>query len=96
VSLVQSRAGTPFAGAVVGPFAAVFPVDLAAPFKSVTYAVPATTTAQLVGGLQPGGTYDVRIENAGGRLEVTITPGSAVSANAGGVLVLGALASKQR
>ncbi|HEX3343657.1 MAG TPA: hypothetical protein VHS09_03750, partial [Polyangiaceae bacterium] len=37
VTLVQSSAGTPFAGAAVGDLAAVFPVDLATPFTHVTY-----------------------------------------------------------
>ncbi len=65
VSLVQSSAGTPFAGAAVGTFAAVFPVDLGAAFTRVTYAVPSTVTAQLVGGLPAGGAVR-RDDEAGG------------------------------
>ncbi len=89
VSLVQSRAGTPFAGAVVGRYAAVFPVDLGAAFTRVTYAVPATTTGQLVGGLQPGAKYDVTVRPAGSSVEVTIAPGAAYTADEGGVITLG-------
>jgi len=94
-SLVRSRAGTPFEGAVVGTFAAVFPVDPAAPFARVTYAVPATTTAQLVGGLRPGEGYDVELERAGGSIQVTITPGGSRKADEAGAIVLGALAEKK-
>ena len=92
-TLVQSRSGTPFAGAVVGPLAAVFPVDLAAPFTRVTYTVPATTTGQLVSGLRPGEGYDVTFKPAGATVEVTVAPGSAYKADEGGVIALGSLAA---
>jgi hypothetical protein len=95
VSPVQSSAGTPFAGAVVGALAAVFPVDLAAPFTRVTYSVPASTTAQIVGGLHPGGGYDVSFKTAGSAIEVTVTSGSAYRADEGGVIALGGFAAKK-
>jgi hypothetical protein len=95
VSAVQSSAGTPFAGASVGTFAAVFPVDLAAPFTRVTYSVPASVTAQIVGGLRPGGAYDVAFKPAGSTVEVTVSAGTAYVADAGGVIALGGLAAKR-
>jgi hypothetical protein len=96
VSLVQSSAGTPFAGAAAGTFAAVFPVDLRVAFAGVTYAVPSAVTAQIVGGLQPGARYDVTLKPAGARTEVTVTPGSAAQADEGGVIALGTLAATRR
>jgi hypothetical protein len=95
VSAVQSSAGTPFAGAAVGAFAAVFPVDLATPFTRVTYAVPAAVTAQIVGGLRPGAAYDVVLKNAGSTVEVTVSAGTAYVADEGGVIALGGLAAKR-
>jgi hypothetical protein len=95
VSLVQSSSGTPFAGAAAGPFAAVFPVDLATPFARVTFAVPAAVTSQVVGGLQPGARYDVSLKTSGSRTEVTVTPGATYLADEGGVIALGGLASKK-
>lgn len=95
VRLVQSSAGTPFAGAVIGTLAAVFPVSLGEAFKSVVYSVPSTTTAQLVAGLQPGGTYDVALRAVGGDTEVTVTVGTAYTADEAGVLALGSYATKK-
>jgi len=93
--LVRSRAGTPFEGAVVGAFAALFPVDPAVPFTRVTYVVPAATTAQLVGGLRPGEGYDVELKRAGGSIEVTIAAGGLQKADEAGAIVLGSLAGKK-
>lgn len=94
-AVVQSTAGTPFAGASVGAFAAIFPVSLEAPFTSVTYAVPAAVTFQLVGGLKPGAKYDVTIEPRGSALQVTVAPGSAHQADEGGVITVGGPAGKK-
>jgi hypothetical protein len=86
VTLVQSSAGTPFAGAVVRATAVLFPVDAAAAFTSVTYSVPAGTTRHLITGLRAGASYDVATQTAGADLQVTVRPGSAYSADTGGVL----------
>jgi hypothetical protein len=94
VSAVQSSAGTPFAGAAVGGFSAVFPVDLAAPFTRVTYTVPAAVTAQIVGGLRPGSAYDVVLKNAGSTVEVTVSAGTKYLADEGGVIAFGGFAPK--
>jgi hypothetical protein len=91
VKLVQSSAGTAFTGAVVGASAVIFPTDLAAPFTRVTYALPGGTIGQLVTGLTPGAGYEVIQKAAGPGVEVTITPGGALHADAGGVLAIGAL-----
>jgi hypothetical protein len=95
VSAIRSTAGTPFEGAAVGAYAAIFPVDLAAAFKSVTYSVPAQVTAQIVAGLRPGAAYDASLKPGNGTTEVTVTPGSAYVADEGGVIALGALAVKK-
>jgi hypothetical protein len=95
ISLVQSSAGTPFAGAVVGAFAAVFPVDLGAALSRVTYAVPASVTGQIIGGLTPGASYDLTAKPAGSNLEVTVTTGSTYRADEGGVITTGTLAAKK-
>lgn len=92
---VRSRSGTPYLGAVAGPFAVLFPVDLATPFQRVTYAVPATTKGQLVSGLVPGAGYDVTLRTVGSSLEVTIAPGAARRADEAGVLALGSLEAKK-
>ncbi len=95
VIAVQSSAGTPFAGAVVGAYAVVFPVDPNAPFTKVTYAVPASVTSQLVCGLRPGVGYDVALTNVGGNVEVTVTAGSAYKADDAGVIAFGGFAPKK-
>ena len=87
-TLVESSAGTPFAGAVVAGTAVLFPVDIAVEVGELTYAVPGGTIRHLVTGLVPGGGYDVETQSAGGELAVTIRPGSAQTADDGGVLVL--------
>jgi hypothetical protein len=95
VSTVRSLAGTPFEGAAVGAFAAVFPVDLVTPFRRVTYSVPARVTAQIVSGLRPGAPYDVTFTPANGAVEVTVAPGTAYVADEGGVIALGGFAAKK-
>lgn len=91
-AMVRSSAGAAFTGAVLGSTAVLFSVDLGAPVSSVTYAVPASTKAQLVTGLSPGARYDVTTRRSGGSIEVTIKPGSARQADEAGVIALGSLA----
>jgi len=88
-SAVQSTSGTAFAGAAVGAFCAVFPVDLAASFTTTTYAVPSRVTAHLVAGLKPGASYDVTTKITGATIEVTVAPGSAYKADDAGVVTIG-------
>jgi hypothetical protein len=86
VSAVKSTAGATFDGAVVGTNAVLFPSDLAS-VQTMTYAVPASVTAQYVTGLAPNAGYTVSKRAEGGTTTVTITAGGASKADAGGVLV---------
>ena len=86
-SLVTSTGGTAFEGAAANGVLVLFPVDLATPFATVTYAVPGGTVAQLVTGLTPGAGYTVAQNGA----NVTITPGGSKNADSGGVIVIGTL-----
>jgi hypothetical protein len=86
-SVVTSSGGTPYEGVAVNGVVVMFPVDIATPFASLTYTAPAGTTAHLVTGLAPGQSYTVA-QNGG---TVTVTPGGDKKADAGGVLVVGAL-----
>jgi hypothetical protein len=89
--LVQSTAGTAFAGAVVRNTAVMFPVDINATFTSVSYSVPAATTTQLVTGLVPNAAYDVSMNTSGDTITVRITAGAGANqADSGGVLIIGA------
>jgi hypothetical protein len=89
VERIESKAGTPFEGAAVGPVAALFPVDPAAKFAGVKYALPAAVKGHIVGGLEPHGAYDVKIMRVGLVAEVTISVGGPFDADSGGLLALG-------
>lgn len=94
-TLVESRSGTPFAGAVVNGTAVLFPVDLAAPFTSTSYEVPPGTAAHRITGLTPNGRYHLSVvPGNGGSLLATLTPGgsSDPAADSGGVLAAGGAA----
>ncbi len=86
-SVVTSSGGTAYEGAAVNGVVVLFPVDIKAPFTTLTYPVPGGTAAQLVTGLVPGSGYTVA--DSGG--SVTITPGGDKKADPGGVLVIGTL-----
>ena len=86
-SRVTSTGGTAYEGASANGIVVMFPVDLATPFASVTYAAPGGTVAQLVTGLTPGAGYTVAQSGA----TLTVTPGGTAKADEGGVLVIGAL-----
>lgn len=91
-ALIESSGGVPFAGALVAGTAVLFPVDLNTPFTTLTYQVPANTTAHLITGLVPGAGYGVTIQDNGVLLTVTITPnGSDATADSGGVLAVGGI-----
>jgi hypothetical protein len=78
---------------VIDTNAVLFPIDLHAPFTSLTYSIPATISGQLITGLTPSAGYEIAIQPVGNALEVTITPGGSFHADSGGVLSLGAFAS---
>jgi hypothetical protein len=85
-SLVTSTGQTPYQGVAVSGVVVMFPVDLATPFASLTYTAGGAT-AHVITGLTPGAGYTVA--ESGGA--VTVTPGGGALADAGGVLVIGAL-----
>ncbi len=89
--LIEGKAETRYAGVVVENIAVLFREHEFTPFQSVTYAVPATTIAHLVTGLRPNGDYDVQLQNAGDKIQVTIANGGASRTDGGGVLVIGKL-----
>lgn len=88
VQRVTSTGGTAFDGAAVAGRVALFPVDATAPFGSLSYTAPAGTTQHVITGLVPNASYDAALSSGGGGVAVTVTPGSAVRADAAGVLVL--------
>ncbi len=91
-TLVQSTAGTPMEGVVVGTTAVLFIVDATAPFNGTTYTVPANVNQHFITGCVPNGFYNVTSANTANGLAVTVTPSASGSqADAAGVLAKGAL-----
>jgi hypothetical protein len=88
VLLIESNGGTPYAGAVVGETAVLFPGDLGEVVRELTYTVPAAARRHLITGLVPGSGYDSETQVDGSRLVVTIRPGTGQTADDGGVLSL--------
>jgi hypothetical protein len=89
-TLVSSTSGTPYQGASFNDTVVMFPVDIG-PFASVSYAVPASTKAQLVTGLTPGAGYKVTTQKTGDTLAMTVAKGGDQKADGGGVLLIGKL-----
>lgn len=87
-TLVQSSAGDAFEGAVVSNTAVLFPNVWGATFLTTTYAIPWGITTQLITGLVPNAGYDVVNQVIGSTRTVTINPGSQLTADAGGVLMV--------
>ena len=85
-TLVIGEAGTLFEGVLVKGAAVLFPVDPSAALTSLTFTVPATTARFYVTGLSAGGKYDVATTPAGPNVTVKVQPGSAKTADGGGVL----------
>ncbi len=88
-TLIQSSAGTPFAGVTVHNTVILFPVDISPTLTSLTYSAPAGTLLHLVTGLAPNSGYDVVTQTVGSALQVVIRAGSTYRADAGGVLAFG-------
>ncbi len=87
VTLLESSAGTPHAGAAVRGTAVLFPVDLGGTFAGVTYAVPPGVSSHKVTGLPPGASFGIAsVPAAGGGTTVTVSPGGGQVADSGGVL----------
>jgi hypothetical protein len=84
--VIASSGGTAYAGALVGTTAVVFPQSLGEEPQSVTYSAPGATQHYITG-LTPNGAYSVALNGA----ELTVTAGGDQQADAGGVLVVGAV-----
>lgn len=84
--LIESSAGTAFAGAAVNGVAVLFPKRLGAAFSQLRYRAPLGAAMHIITGLSAEAGYDVNIDNSGADLLVTVTPGSAYHADKGGVL----------
>lgn len=82
VDLIESVDGAAFQGAVVGDVAVLFPVDADAEVESLTFSAAAAT--YLIAGLTPNAGYDLALD--GGMMR--ITPGTQLSTDAGGVLLV--------
>lgn len=89
VSGLASTGGTKFDGALVGSTALMFIHNSTqtAGFASTTYAEPSTVTGNYVAGLKPGAGYKV-VKTVNGRsINVTVSIGGKMAADAAGVLV---------
>ena len=87
--LLESSAGTPYAGALVQVNAVLFPVALDTPLTTMTCSlpVPAGSVVTRVTGLTPGGRYAVTTRNVSGGHEVTVTASpSGQAADSAGIL----------
>ena len=71
--------------------AVLFPVDLDAPFSSLTYQVPSSVATHLITGLEPNGSYDVITQTVASDVHITISPVGSFPADSGGVLVIGGI-----
>ncbi len=88
VTLVQSTAGTPMDGVVVGNTAVLFITDATTPFNGTTYTVPANVDQHFITGCAPNGFYSVTSAATANGLMVSVAPAaSGLQADAAGVLV---------
>jgi len=85
--LVQSVSGTPFEGAAIAGNVVLFPVDLNAPFTTMTFISPTGTTGNRITGLTPNAGYSISLQPDPAGTRVTVTAGGMdYFADAGGVL----------
>ena len=68
----------------MGEFVVWFARDLTTPFAPFTYTAPANTHFHLITGLTPGAQFDAVVDGS----TVTLTPGTQLIADAGGVVVV--------
>ena len=66
-TLVQSTAGTPMDGVVVGNTVVLFIVDATTPFNGTTYTVPANVNQHFITGCVPNGFYQCHQRQHGKR-----------------------------
>jgi hypothetical protein len=81
-TLIESNGGTAYQGALVGTVAVLFPVDALAAFESLDFSTTAATS--YITGLTPNAGYAVTINGDA----IQIAPGTQLTADAGGVLVV--------
>jgi hypothetical protein len=92
VKLLRASAPLPFEGALVRGVLVLFPVSpiAAGAFKELRVVVPAATHGYLITGL-PRGAYDATRERRGNSVTFTLRPGSALTADEAGGVVVGTL-----
>jgi hypothetical protein len=83
---LQSTVGTSFEGVAVHGVAVLFPHNMndGLSLSSLSYAAPAGVTIHMITGLAPNTSYSVSMGST-----IAISPGSGMTSNAGGVLILG-------
>jgi hypothetical protein len=86
-SLLESTAGTPFAGALVTRTVVLFPVDFQTVLSNMTYVVPAHVSRHLITGLEPRAGYTFAHTPVGAGEQITVSRGGPILADSGGVLV---------
>jgi hypothetical protein len=90
VTLLQTRTGAAFTGAVVGDTAVLFPVQLGTTITKLQIDLPANLRRVLITGLRPGAGYTVTSTAAGGGSRLVVVAGGATNADGGGVLTVNA------
>lgn len=88
---IVGASGPAYDGAVIGNTAAVFPVNLPAATRELSYSVPAGVVGHLVSGLIPLQGYAVAMITNGGAVQVSLALGGNHYADKAGVLGLGSL-----
>jgi hypothetical protein len=84
---LQSTSGNAFAGVAVRGVAVLFSVDvLSNNFTSVGYTAPAGVTNHYLAGLLPNMSYAATVQTNAGQMQVTVAPGSGVTADNAGLL----------
>lgn len=85
---LTSTAGNPFEGVAVRGADVLFPVNLpGSSFTNVSFIVPPGVTNHFVAGFTPNAGYNVAVATNAGQLQVTVTPGSQMTADSAGLLV---------
>ena len=84
---VQSSGGNAFEGVVVRGAEVLFPVNvLNNTFTGVSYTAPAGVTNHYVTGLTPNARYAVTVQTNAGLVQVTVAPGTQLTADSAGLL----------
>lgn len=87
-TLVQSASGDLFEGAILGDTLVLFKADAQAALKGASISLPGTVKTIYVAGLKPGAACSVTKTTVGSGFTLTLSPGGATVADAGGVIRL--------